>query len=160
MRNPKENLQKSSSSSAAEVELGDLPEWNLADLYSGPDAAEFKFDMAKAASEATRFAESYQGKLEDILRHGKGGDALAGVIKDYEAMSDVLGRVASYASLLYAADTTDPRRQKFYGDIPRDDHGDLLAASLFPLELNRLEDDAIENALATSASLRSLSALG
>ena len=55
------------SASPAADDLGDLPEWNLDDLYEGPDSAQFKADMDKAASEAARFANQYQGQLETIL---------------------------------------------------------------------------------------------
>ncbi len=153
MHNPKENLQKSSSSSAVEAELGDLPEWNLADLYSGPDAAEFKADMEKAASEATRFAETYQGKLDDILRGGKGGDALAAVIRDYEAMSDLFGRIGSFMMLYYVGDTTDPDRQKFYGDVSQKLTAITTGLVFFELEFNRLDGDALESAMGASAGL-------
>ena len=153
MHNPKENLQKSSSSSAVEAELGDLPEWNLADLYSGPDAAEFKADMEKAASEATRFAETYQGKLEDILQGDKGGDALAAVIRDYEAMSDLFGRIGSFMMLYYVGDTTDPDRQKFYGDVSQKLTAITTGLVFFELEFNRLDGDVLESAMAASAGL-------
>ena len=153
MHNPKENLQKSSSSSAVEAELGDLPEWNLADLYSGPDAAEFKADMEKAASEATRFAETYQGKLEDILQGDKGGDALAAVIRDYEAMSDLFGRIGSFMMLYYVGDTTDPDRQKFYGDVSQKLTAITTGLVFFELEFNRLDGDALESAMGASAGL-------
>jgi len=153
MHNPKENLQKSSSSRVVEAELGDLPEWNLADLYSGPDAAEFKADMEKAASEATRFAETYQGKLDDILRGGKGGDALAAVIRDYEAMSDLFGRIGSFMMLYYVGDTTDPDRQKFYGDVSQKLTAITTGLVFFELEFNRLDGDALESAMGASAGL-------
>ena len=35
----------------------------------------------------------------------------------YESLSDTIGKLASYAGLLYAADTSDPAKTKFYGDI-------------------------------------------
>ena len=34
-----------------------------------------------------------------------------------EALEDVLGRVISYAGLLYAGNSTDPKIGKFYGDM-------------------------------------------
>ncbi|MEO9873879.1 MAG: M3 family oligoendopeptidase [Anderseniella sp.] len=153
MRNPKENFQKSSPSSAAEAELGNLPEWNLADLYSGPDAVEFKADMEKAASEATRFAETYQGKLDGILRDGEGGDALAAVIRDYEAMSDLFGRIGSFMMLYYVGDTTDADRQKFYGDVSQKLTAVTTGLVFFELEFNRLDGDALESAMDASVGL-------
>ena len=57
----------------------------------------------------------------------------------------------SYASLLYASDTSDPARAKFYGDAQERVTalaGDLL---FFELELNRLDDAALEAAMAAPA---------
>ena len=53
----------------------------------------------------------------------------------------------SYASLLYAGDTSDPARAKFYGDAQEkvtDIAGELL---FFELELNRLDDAKLEAAM-------------
>ena len=93
--------------------LGDLPEWNLGDLYDAPEAPALKADLEQARQDADAMHERYAGRLEALLDGGAGGDALAEAVRSFEALNDVLGRVASYASLLYAADTTDPRRQKF-----------------------------------------------
>ena len=131
--------------------LGDLPEWNLGDLYDAPEAPALKADLEQARQDADAMHERYAGRLEALLDGGAGGDALAEAVRSFEALNDVLGRVASYASLLYAADTTDPRRQKFYGDIQETITAISSQLLFFPLELNRLEDDAIENALATPA---------
>ena len=55
-------------------------------------------------------------------------------------MEDLLGRLMSYAGLVYSGDTTDPVRAKFYGDTQER----LTAASsdllFFGLELNRIDD--------------------
>ena len=93
------------TSSAA---LGKLPEWNLADLYAAPDAPEFAADMKKGEAEAKAFAAKYKGKLAEL-----GGAALAAALKEYEALSDLLGRTGSYAQLYYVGDTTDPKRGQF-----------------------------------------------
>jgi len=62
----------------------------------------------------------------------------------------VMGRIVSYASLLYAADTSDPKRQKFFGDIQEKITGISSKLLFFPLELNRLDDDALEKAMSRS----------
>ena len=56
--------------SAAAANLGAMPEWNLADLYAGIDAPEVKADLAKAAAEAKRIQERYQGKLTALGSDG------------------------------------------------------------------------------------------
>lgn len=135
---------------ARKDELGDLPEWNLADLYPAHDSAQVKADLARAESEAAAFAERYKGRLEDMARTS--GAHLAGAIREMEALDDLMGRLASYAGLFYAGDTTDPVRQKFYGDIQEK----LTSASthliFFTLELNRI-DDAVLDAAAEDPAL-------
>ena len=60
-------------------------------------------------------------------------------------LNDLLGRIVSYASLLYAADTSDPKRQKFYGDMQEKITAISSKLLFFPLELNRLDDDVLES---------------
>ena len=50
----------------ASAALGNLPEWNLADLYTAPDAAAFKADMQRGVAEAKVFAVKYKGKLAKL----------------------------------------------------------------------------------------------
>ncbi len=77
---------------------------------------------------------------------------LAEAVTAYEALQDLIGRVMSYASLLYASDTSDTARAKFYGDAQEKVTalaGDLL---FFELELNRLDDAVLEAAMATPSA--------
>lgn len=147
------NFQKSSPANDAEADNGELPEWNLADLYPGPDTVEFKSDLEEAASRASRFADAHQGKLEAYLDGGQGGDELAGVIKEYEAMSDLFGRIGSFMMLYYVGNTTDPDRQKFYGDVSQKLTALTTGLVFFELEFNRLEDDTLKKAMTVSAML-------
>ncbi len=133
-------------------ELGDLPEWNLADLYPGMDSEAYKADLARAEKEAKAFAETYRGRLADIAASADAPAALHAAIARYEALDDVLGRVISYAGLIYAGDTTDPVCAKFYGDAQ--DRLTAISTDLlfFTLELNRI-DDAVLDAAAAKAPL-------
>jgi oligoendopeptidase F len=94
--------------------LGPMPVWNLADLYSDPKSETVEADLKKAAAEAQRIKQHYQGKLVALATDGA---ALAQVITAYENLSDIIGKLGSYAGLLYAADTSNPETAKFYGDI-------------------------------------------
>jgi oligoendopeptidase F len=118
--------------------LGHLPEWNLADLYQSPEDPAFAADMKRGEEDARTFAESYRGKLA-----GLPGEALAQALKQYEALSDLLGRTGSYAQLYYVGDTTDPKRGQFYGNVSAKltDISTLLL--FFELELNRIDDGAL-----------------
>ena len=135
----------------AKKKLGSLPEWNLADLYGSPDAPELKADLEASDRAATALQERYAGKLAALTDGGKGGATLAEAVRDFETLNDVLGRIVSYASLLYAAETSDPKRQKFYGDIQEKITAISSKLLFFPLELNRLDDAVLEAAMADAA---------
>jgi oligoendopeptidase F len=134
------------SQMTASAALGVLPEWNLADLYAGPDAPEFKADMDRGEADARAFAARYRGKLATLS-----GAELAQALKEYEALSDLLGRTGSYAQLYYVGDTTDPARGKFYGDVNAR-MTDIYALLLFfELELNRIDDAALNASMQVPA---------
>ena len=90
-------LAPSDATAGAASELGDLPEWNLADLYSSPDAPEVETDLAAASKAASSIKEKFQGKFDEVA---KDGAKLAEAIKAYEALSDTLGKLGSFAGLL------------------------------------------------------------
>jgi oligoendopeptidase F len=141
----------SQTTRASDVDLGALPEWRLEDLYSGMDSPAFAADSQRAKEEAKSFATAYRGKLEDFARGPGAGDKLGAAVKAYESLQDLVGRIISYAGLVYAGDTSDPARAKFYGDVQQkvtDIAGDLL---FFELELNRLDDALLEAALTAPA---------
>ncbi len=128
-----------------------LPVWNLGDLYDAPESPALKKDLATAEQAAEAMHERYAGKLAVLLDAGAGGEALTQAVREYESLNDVLGRVVSYASLLYAADTADPKRQKFFGDIQEKITAISSKLLFFPLELNRLDDAALDKAMTSSA---------
>ena len=101
---------------ASKDDLGILPEWNLADLYPGMEAPEFKRDLAHVDEESKAFAATYQGKLSTLLSGQKASVALHEAIARYERLDEVMGRLMSYVGLVYAGDTSDPARAKLYGD--------------------------------------------
>jgi oligoendopeptidase F len=141
--------QPSSSTARPKAEDGVLPVWDLSDLYSAPDAPEIGHDLARSAETAKAFAGRYRGKLAALIGEPKGGAALAEAIRTYEALEDTLGRVMSYAGLLYASDNTNPAYAKFYGDMQErvtQISTDLL---FFALELNKVDDAALAKALET-----------
>jgi oligoendopeptidase F len=122
--------------------LENLPEWNLNDLYPGTDSESFKSDLAKSADLALKFASRYKGKLASLS-----GGELAQVLKDYESLSDLIGRVGSYAQLYYVGDTTDSGRSKFYGDVSSKITDISSGLLFFELEMNLIDDTALALAL-------------
>jgi oligoendopeptidase F len=131
--------------------LGDLPEWNLDDLYPGMDSPELKWDLENVAARCVDFEADFKGRLAALAAGPGGGQALVAAVKRYEAMDDKLGRLISYASLVYAGDTTDPQRAKFYGDLQERITTASLHLLFFTLELNRIDDAVLEAAMADPA---------
>jgi len=135
----------------AKKRSGALPEWNLADLYTGLDDPAIKRDLDKADADCVAFEEAYKGKLADLAGSAQGGAALAETVRRYEAIDDLMGRLGSYAGLVHAGNTVDPARTKFYGDVQER----LTTASthllFFTLELNRVDDAVLEAAMADPA---------
>ncbi|HTE79432.1 MAG TPA: oligoendopeptidase F, partial [Reyranella sp.] len=92
--------------------LGDLPTWNLADLYSSPAGTDLETDLQRASQEADAFARDYEGKVA-----GLDGKTLGAAVARFETLSDLMGRIGSYAQLYYAQDQADPQRGQFSQNV-------------------------------------------
>ena len=138
----------SAASASKDAELGPLPEWNLADLYSAMDAPELEADFVRVETESKAFVDRYKGKLDGLARAANASEHLAECVATYEAIDDRLGRILSYAGLVYAGDTSDAKRAKFYGDTQ--DRATKISSDLlfFTLELNRIDDAILDVAAA------------
>jgi oligoendopeptidase F len=135
------------ASGADAAALGDLPGWNLADLYPATDSPALARDLEQAATDAESFAARYQHRLAGILA-GEGPAGLTRVLKEFEALQDLMGRIGSFAYLNYVTRTDDPARAKFFGDI-QEKLTNIGSKLLFlTLELNRIDDAAMEAAMA------------
>jgi oligoendopeptidase F len=128
--------------------LGALPEWDLTHLYPAMDSPAFAADVERAAAEARRFAELYRGKLAALAAREDASTALAEAVKAYEGLEDLVGKIMSYAGLVYSGNTTDPQRAKFYGDTQ--DKVTAISTELlfFGLELNRIDEALLAKAAA------------
>ena len=123
---------------AAETKGADLPEWNLDDLYPGMDSPALKSDLDEARGRAEAFKERWRGHLAELAAQDPSD--LAASVREFEALEELLGRVISYAGLVYAGDTSDPVRAKFYGDIQAIITDISTHLLFYTLELNRIED--------------------
>src|SRR5215471_1620949 len=127
--------------------LGKLPEWDLTDLYPGLDSPQIKSDLEQGDRDCEAFEQEFKGRLAPLAAGEGAGQALAQAVKRYEAIDDRLGRLISYASLVYAGNTTDPVRAKFYGDVQERITAASLHLLFFTLELNRIDDAQLEAAM-------------
>ncbi|MEM9289918.1 MAG: M3 family oligoendopeptidase [Pseudomonadota bacterium] len=119
-------------------DLGALPEWNLDDLYAGENAKELADDLAWLEQACADFARDYEGKLADLDAAG-----LLECIERNEKISNVAGRIMSFAGLRYYQLTTDGERAKFLSDCQEKITNFTTPLVFFTLELNRIEEAAL-----------------
>ncbi|MBT3703794.1 MAG: M3 family oligoendopeptidase [Alphaproteobacteria bacterium] len=136
------------STADATTELNDLPGWDLTDLYPGRDSAELTEALAAVAVQAKSFSDKYAGKLSALS-----GDDLAAGIQAYEVMQETLGRIGSFAFLTYATDMADTEIGQFFQNMQESLNDVTTDLLFFTLELNRLEDDALQVLYDGSAKL-------
>jgi oligoendopeptidase F len=134
------------ASTIAEAATADLPAWDLSDLYPGPDSTEVNADFAAAEAAAIAFEAAGAGRLTTMS-----GGGLAAAITEYERIDEILGRLASYAQLLFAGDSTNATIGKFYQTVTERVTAISSHLLFFTLELNRLDDAALEAKLRDTA---------
>src|SRR5215470_17997689 len=142
------------SSAAAPVsapQIGPMPTWKLDDLYPSPKSEAVEADLTKAAEAARDIKRRYQGKLAELASDGA---QLAEAIVAYESLSDTIGRLGSYAGLLFSADMANPENAKFYGDVQEKITAITTELIFFELELNKLDEGALSRALQVPALAR------
>jgi oligoendopeptidase F len=146
MNMPDGHAGAASPSSGGEA---DLPIWDLADLYPGPDSPELAADLDRADRLAQDFAAAHAGQLGTLS-----GSALAACIAGYEGIEEILGRVMSYAQLLFSGDSNDPAIGRFYQSM--NERVTVISSHLifFTLELNRLDDAVLDEKLRDPALAR------
>jgi oligoendopeptidase F len=128
------------------AQLQELPSWDLSDLYESLDSPQIEIDLAKAEADAVSFASTYAGHLAALT-----GAKLAGAMQVFEAVDEVLGRVMSYAQLLFSADSTDAVAGQFYQRMMERVTAISAKTLFFRLELNRIDDAVLEEKLADPA---------
>src|SRR5262245_42947750 len=139
--------RKSVAKPSAQVALGVLPGGNLAELYPGIASPEVRRDLERAEADCASFEQDFKGRLGGLATSAGAGQALAEALRRYEAIEDRIGRLMSYAGLVYAGDTTDPIRAKFYGDMQERITTASTHLLFFTLELNRIDDEVLNRAM-------------
>jgi oligoendopeptidase F len=132
----------------ARGDFGDLPEWDLTDLYAAPDAAEVTRDLKWLGKACADFAKSYEGKLS-----GLSAGAMLACVLAYEKIEVTAGRLMSYAGLRYYQNTLDADRAKFMSDCQDKVTDFTTPLVFFSLEINRIEDAKLDALFAASAGL-------
>ena len=136
------------ANSSGGKDFGNLPEWDLSDLYPATDSPELTRDMAWLETECADFAATYEGKLAALDAAG-----LLAAVQRYEEIDVIAGRIMSFAGLRYYQATTDSDRAKFMADCQDKITNFTTPLVFYGLEFNRLDDAHLAGLLAANADL-------
>jgi len=128
----------------------ELPEWNLNDLYLSPQDSKIEADLKACTQQALAFSKRYSGFF---LKDSWGGQDLFEAIETYEKTSEVLGKLASFAGLLYYQNLKNLEAQRFYQEIQEKITVIGTHFIFFTLEVNKIDDDVLNRSLESFPSL-------
>ena len=83
--------------------------WDLSDLYAAHDDPRIDLTIKDCYARAERFADRFRALMQD--HETLTAESLLQALSELESIYETLGRVGSYAGLLYAADTAKPEYQ-------------------------------------------------
>ncbi|MBI3945845.1 MAG: M3 family oligoendopeptidase [Armatimonadetes bacterium] len=125
--------------------------WNLSDLYAGVEDPKIAADLGALEARAEAFAAAHRGRVGQL-----GPEAFAAALVDYEAIERDLQLPASYAQLVFSADTLSPAHGALLQRVEERAVAVGRHLLFFSLELLEIPDDAFAALLAneTVASRR------
>jgi oligoendopeptidase F len=129
--------------------LGELPEWDLSDLYPGRDSEALARDLEALAAQSEAFRARFEGRLA-----GLAGAELGAAVAEYERLQELAGRLISYASLVHAGDLGDPEIGRFFQTMQEQINAAETRLLFFTLELNRIDEEALAEKAADPALAR------
>lgn len=98
--------------SSTSARTADSVRWDLSDLYASPTDPSIRSDQERLRTDATHFATTYKGRLSALS-----ASHMAVMLTEYERLSDTLGKLGSYAYLLWSTNTEDPAHGKLLQQI-------------------------------------------
>lgn len=123
-----------------------LPEWDLTDFYPALNAPEVDKDLAALARANARFCKAYQANVSKLS-----GAELAKAIVEFEKIYELMGKLGSYAQLLYAKNMSDPAIAQFYQNIQEKLTVENSRIIFFTLDINKLSEKALKELLKNAA---------
>lgn len=126
-----------------------LPKWDLTDFYNSITDKKIAGDFKIASNFAAQFKENYQGKLQKISALN-----FAKAIKEYEKISEILGKISSFAYLNYATNLNTPKDTAFYQDSSEKINDIFSQLVFFELEINQIEDKKLNSLIKENKDLQ------
>ena len=121
-------------------------EWNLDDLFDGPDDPRIESELDEATAAAQAFRERYRGRLGE-LSAAELNDAVA----ELERIESASTRIETFARLRQAADSSDQARGALVQKVRERNTQIETELLFFDLEWSGVDDDVAETLLADPA---------
>lgn len=122
--------------------LGKVPNWNLEDFYKNINDPQIQKDLNSLETKTTKFAKEYEGKINKLTAND-----LTKAIKNYESISESIGKISSYSYLIYASNLSDQKNVAFYQNISEKLNSISTKLVFFTLELNKISDANLKKLL-------------
>jgi oligoendopeptidase F len=117
-------------------------EWDLSPLVDGDGEAAVDRQLEEASTRASAFAGQYAGKVTDL-----DAERLRAAMKELAAINELVGKAASYASLRFSTDTSDPARGALLQRMQERATEIETKLLFFELEWAAIEDEQAERLL-------------
>lgn len=122
--------------------------WDLGDLYSGIDDPRVEKDLNDSLDKAKRFEQNYRGNINTPSITAV---CLFDALRELEGIEETLGKVQTYAHLVFAADMGNPKCGAFLQHVQERITEVRKHLIFFELELAAISDEAMEGLLSDSA---------
>ena len=121
-------------------------EWNLDDLFEGPDDPRIESELEEATAAAQAFRERYRGRLGELT-----AAELNEAVAELERIESASTRVETFARLRQAADSSDQARGALVQKVRERNTQIETELLFFDLEWSAVGDDVAERLLADPA---------
>lgn len=128
--------------SKASAKIMNLPNWDLTDLYKSDVDPKIEKDLKSLKDRCSKFAKNYKGSLHKIK-----AKELYAALKEYESISDLVGKISSFSFLYYSTRVTDHKAQAFYQNTEERIRDITTLLIFFSLELNSIDESKIKTLL-------------
>ncbi len=121
------------------------PTWDLSDLYSGLDDPRIEAAINSLIQRSESFANKYRGRIDapDLT-----ATTLLSAIKDYEGILQDTDKPLTYASLLFATDTSKPEYGAFMQKMQERSTEISILLVFFDLELMSVPEEQMSQIVA------------
>lgn len=131
----------------------DLPEWNLSDLYAGSNDPKINSDLNDVSLKIEDFSKKYR----DTFLKSFDGKTLYSAILEYENISEVLGKLMSFAGLQYYSDLNNADYKVLYQNLKEKISDISSKLVFFTLDIAKIENEFIDSAINKEDKLKKYS---